>query len=94
MVNKILINIFFVIFSVSIIYYDDTFLILSICLCVVILNQAVQDYEQFCLQVVNIILIMVSVQSCLLKSHINCANKSIVSIYRVISINAFGAGVL
>jgi len=34
------------------------------------------------------------VQACLLKSHINCANKSIVSIYKVISINAFGADFL
>jgi len=44
MVNKILINIFFANYSVSIIHYDGTFLILSICLYDVILNQAVQDY--------------------------------------------------
>jgi len=48
MVNKTLINIFFVNFSVSVIYYDDTFLILSNCLYDVILNQALQDYVQFC----------------------------------------------
>jgi len=32
---------------------------------------------------------MVYVQACILNSHINCANRVIISIYKVISINAF-----